>query len=162
MACGLCCDGTLFHQVRLEPDGEADKLSACGLEIVSDQKNAPAIRQPCSAHKNCACSIYAERPSSCRSFQCKLLKRFKRNEIPQAEALAIIREAVAYRDHVKRTMRPVFGENFCTFNEFTLRLRAGCKNAASAKEKEQISELFRNFAVLWRYIDRHFQDRWLR
>jgi hypothetical protein len=58
-----------------------------------------------------------------------LLQQFKRNEVTQTEALAIIREAVACRDEVKRTMRPVFGESYCTFDEFTLRLRAGWANA---------------------------------
>jgi hypothetical protein len=51
-ACGLCCDGTLFHQVSVDPDDKADRLLACGIEIVSDQNNVPTIKQPCNVHKN--------------------------------------------------------------------------------------------------------------
>jgi hypothetical protein len=146
----------------VDPDDKGDRLLACGIEIVSDQNNVPTIKQPCNAHKNHLCSVYSERPHSCRSYQCKLLQQFKRNEVTQTEALAIIREAVACRDEVKRTMRPVFGESYCTFDEFTLRLRAGWANAASGEEKERLSELFSGFAMLWRYINKHFHDCWQR
>jgi hypothetical protein len=135
---------------------------ACGIEIISDQNNAPAIKQPCAAHKNHICSIYGERPGSCRAFQCKLLKRFNANEITQTEAFAIVRAAAICRDRVKQTMRKVFAGNNCTFDEFTLRLRASWKDAASVEEKQRISELFRGFAELWLYINKHFHDHWLR
>ena len=59
-------------------------------------------------------------------------------------------------------MRPVFGVDHCTFDRFNLRLRTYWKDATSIEEKERISRLFGEFAVLWRYINEHFQDRWLR
>jgi Fe-S-cluster containining protein len=137
-------------------------LSAFGIEIISDQNNGSAIKQPCASHKNHLCSIYADRPRSCRAFQCKLLKRVTANETSEAEALAIIRQAVAYRDRVRQVMSRVFGGNACTFDDFTLRLRANWKNAASFEEKERVSELFSAFAQLWWNINKYFHDRWLR
>jgi uncharacterized protein len=97
LACGLCCDGTLFDKAPLERNDEDDKLLALGIEIISGQ-NGRALKLPCPAHKNCRCTVYTERPTICRTFRCKLLKRFKANEISKTEALEIIREAVTHRD----------------------------------------------------------------
>jgi hypothetical protein len=39
------------------------------------------------------CGDYENRPAGCRAFECKVLLRYKRGELPRAEALAVVRKA---------------------------------------------------------------------
>jgi hypothetical protein len=75
MACGLCCDGTLFAHVKLKLDDDIDILTAFGIQIISEA-TPPKFKQRCAAYKNCSCSIYPARPP-CRTFRCLLLKQFE-------------------------------------------------------------------------------------
>jgi hypothetical protein len=161
MACGLCCEGTLFSQTNLGALDDVAALSALGVGFVSDVAE-PALKQPCAAYKNCACTIYADRPRACRQFRCALLRRFKANKISRDDALDVIRKAIALRDNVKQQMRAVFSEDHCNFDQFTLRLRSRWKDAASAEAKTSVSALFQSFAVLWFYIRKHFRPEWQR
>jgi hypothetical protein len=162
MECGLCCDGTLFLRAPVKSDDETDRLLARGIEIVSDRKSTSAIPQPCIAHKNCLCSIYADRPSSRRSFECKLLRRFQKNKISQHQALTIIHEAVGLRDAMKQAMHAVLDTGNCSFDDFTRHLQTRFKEAVTAEAKEVTSELFRRFAALWLCVNKHFRDQWQR
>lgn len=160
LTCGLCCDGTLFSYVEIESD---DNDAALALDIQTVGEPGPRIlKQHCPAHKNCSCTIYQNRPNTCRNFQCALLKRFNKHRISQAEALKIIRDAVKLRDEVKRGMRSALGENNYSFDEFTARLKARWKDADSVEARDRVSELFRKFAILWLCINKNFHDRWQR
>jgi uncharacterized protein len=161
MACGLCCDGTLFGQTNLSTEDDTAALSALGVEFVSDLAK-PMLRQPCAAYRNCACSIYPDRPRACRQFRCALLRHFKENKISQGDALDVIRKAITLRDNVKQQMRAVFGEDHCNFDEFTLRLRSRWKDASSTEAKARVSALFQSFAALWFHINKHFKSEWQR
>jgi uncharacterized protein len=155
MACGLCCDGTLFGHVDLKPEDKIATLRACRIQILLD-KNPLAFKQPCAAYKNCTCTIYADRPRNCRDFQCVLLKRFKANAISQTEALKLIRDAISLRDDVKRNILATFGENNWALAEFTLRLKAKWKDA-SVGAKGRYAELFRRFVALQLCLDKSFR-----
>lgn len=63
LSCGLCCDGSLFWAVPLEP-GEA-------LPVPLDADGR--LRQPCACFDG-ACTIYADRPAGCRDFTCHVLE----------------------------------------------------------------------------------------
>lgn len=63
LSCGLCCDGSLFWAVPLEP---GEDLPA---QLAADGR----LRQPCACF-NGACTIYADRPAACRSFDCRVLQ----------------------------------------------------------------------------------------
>jgi uncharacterized protein len=156
LACGLCCDGTLFGQAHLSPQDDMAALLAAGAELVSDPAKS-ALKLPCTAYRNCACSIYSDRPHVCRQFQCRLLRRFKVNEISEGDALDIIRQAIALRDNVKQQMRTVFGEDDCNFDTFTPRFRS-LWNASSADAKANLSGLFQSFAALWLCISKYFRS----
>lgn len=160
MACGLCCDGTIFSEVPLHSDAEAGRLVARGIEIFQDRKPA-ALRQPCAAYKNCACSIYAERPDKCRAFQCILLKRFEANEVSGSDALKIIHDARSLRDEVKRAMPTDFDDRGGPLPGLTPRLMSKWKDTASIDARDQVSEIFGKFAALWLCINRNFRDGWL-
>ena len=83
--CGMCCDGTLFHSVVLQPTDSPRTLSSLGLSL----KRKPGLttfRQPCSAHQNNQCTIYENRPQRCRLFNCQQLLRVATGEITQSFA----------------------------------------------------------------------------
>ena len=83
--CGMCCDGTLFHSVVLQPTDSPRTLSSLGLTL----KRKPGLttfRQPCSAHQNNQCTIYENRPQRCRLFNCQQLLRVATGEITQSVA----------------------------------------------------------------------------
>lgn len=91
-ACGMCCNGVMFHTVRLQPRDSAKELSALGLKL-KRKKGANYILQPCPAFRGSHCSIYAARPERCRVFECRQLQRVSAGEITEARALARIQEA---------------------------------------------------------------------
>lgn len=91
-ACGMCCDGVLFHGVVLQPGDSAKELSALGL-LLKRKRSQTLFLQPCSAHKGCRCTIYDSRPVRCRAFECRQLIRLRDGEIAEDEALERILEA---------------------------------------------------------------------
>ncbi len=108
LACGLCCDGTLFDLVKLEPGDDAAKLKALGLPVVISRGKTPVARfpQPCSAL--CAdrtCRLYAARPWQCRTFECKLFKDAKAGRVTFAAALTLVKQARRRADQVRRLLR---------------------------------------------------------
>lgn len=70
LACGLCCDGSLFGFVPLEP-AEIAPARARGLAVIASGRG---FEQPCPALRG-GCTLYAERPAACRRFTCRLLAR---------------------------------------------------------------------------------------
>lgn len=89
--CGLCCNGVLFHTVRLQPGDAPAALAALGLKL-KRRKGQNYILQPCPAFCGSHCSIYAARPERCRLFECRQLQRVAGGEISEARALISIRE----------------------------------------------------------------------
>ncbi len=92
LACGLCCDGTIFSDVQLLAGDDAERLEKLGL-VVKCSGSHPKFVQPCVAHDGCRCRIYDERPSYCREFDCALLKSWQDGSIAKEAALQIIRMA---------------------------------------------------------------------
>ena len=92
-ACGMCCNGVMFHIVRLQPADSPRKLAALGLKL-KRKKGQSHIIQPCPAHRDSRCSIYEGRPERCRVFECRQLQRVAAGEITEAMAREKIGEAV--------------------------------------------------------------------
>lgn len=88
-ACGMCCDGVLFHSVVLQPGDSARALSAAGLKI-KRKAGGEHFLQPCSAHRGCQCAIYDRRPARCRLFNCRQLLRVTADETAEAPAMEMI------------------------------------------------------------------------
>jgi uncharacterized protein len=88
-SCGLCCDGTLFGRVRLQPQDPPEPLRLAGIIVTGDDRGSQ-FKLACAAHQHGCCHVYASRPSNCRSYQCKLLRRFANGAVTWAEALTQI------------------------------------------------------------------------
>jgi Fe-S-cluster containining protein len=91
LECGLCCNGVLFADVRLQEGDDAGTLRELGLEVSKSGR----FKQPCVALQGCECRIYANRPSYCRKFECLLFGKARRKEIAIEEARRVVKKARA-------------------------------------------------------------------
>lgn len=107
LACGLCCDGTLFDGVQLETGDDAVKLKSLGLPVKTSRGKAPVTRfpQPCSALcQDRACRLYADRPKQCRTFECKVFKDAKAGRVEFDVALQLVTKTRRHADKVRRLL----------------------------------------------------------
>jgi hypothetical protein len=88
LACGLCCDGTLFARTQLAGE-EIVRLGRRGTTM------AASMPQPCACLEGGRCRIYEERPQVCRSFRCTLLQRHQDGARDREECLRVIAAAKA-------------------------------------------------------------------
>jgi len=88
----MCCNGVLFFGAVLQSDDDPRALAAMGLRI-KKQGGAPHLLQPCPAHQNGNCAVYAQRPVRCRVFECRQLKALAAGTITETEAFEKIDEA---------------------------------------------------------------------
>jgi Fe-S-cluster containining protein len=95
LKCGLCCNGGLFSNVKLQTGDDAARLKKLGLQvsISLSETRPPRFSQPCAAFDGCRCRIYGERPRYCREFECLLLKKVKKGRVTRLEGLRLIRAA---------------------------------------------------------------------
>ena len=106
--CGLCCDGSLFADVELASRAEATGLEILGLEI-DDDSEAGLLQLPCAALAGTRCTIYAHRPQTCRTFECRLLLDVRRGSVGMERARRHIAEAhdrIALVRDLTKQMRP--------------------------------------------------------
>jgi len=85
-SCALCCDGTLFDNVRL---GEDDLAAARRLRLpLLVRGSQTSFTQPCPHSRDRSCGIYDERPGACRTFVCITLAAYLAGELdrPAADA----------------------------------------------------------------------------
>ncbi len=102
-ACGMCCNGVLFHSVVLRTEDAPRRLSALGIRV--KQKHGKRFfLQPCPAHEECRCAIYPDRPERCRKFSCIQLIRMRDGAVSETEALAVISEARSRASQVKELL----------------------------------------------------------
>ena len=108
LECGLCCNGVIFADVQLEPEDDARRLRSLGLKFAANRKSQIVnhkFAQPCAAFAGCKCTIYSERPTYCREFECLLLKNVKAGQIEPAEAIRTINTALQRVKKVKRLLQ---------------------------------------------------------
>ena len=126
LACGLCCDGVIFADVKLQPGDSPAPFAALQSDpspaetSSSEHRLVPRsgarasfvvakcetrIRQPCVAFDGCRCRIYSQRPKHCRDFECLLLSSVRAGRTEKSAALEIIRTARRRADKVWRLLR---------------------------------------------------------
>lgn len=88
-ACGMCCDGTMFQIVRMQPGDRPAELSKLGLKIRS-RAGEFFMEQPCVALHENRCTVYAQRPTRCRLFNCQQLRLVDAGTTTESEALVLI------------------------------------------------------------------------
>ena len=152
----MCCDGTLFDVVKLEPGDDAAKLKALGLPVSVSRGKTPIARfpQPCSAL--CAdrtCRLYANRPWQCRVFECRVYKDAQAGSVPYPSAMQVVRRARRRADKIRRLLRELgdtdehraLGERFHRTSE---RLESGNADAAAKAKFADLSLEIHHFKLL--------------
>ncbi|WP_375766869.1 YkgJ family cysteine cluster protein [Archangium gephyra] len=107
--CGLCCDGSLFSHVGLEPE-ELERLRALGIPIKQLRSGTQVLAQRCAALEGRDCKIYKDRPSSCAAYQCLLAESLVEQRVTLEEAQAVVRKAqrLIAIGHARRFLRQRF------------------------------------------------------
>jgi uncharacterized protein len=129
----LCCDGSLFDFVKLEPGDDARRLQQLGLPVKASRGRIPvsSFPQPCAALcQDRSCRVYRDRPQQCREYECGVLKEAKAGQITFAAGLREVKKARRRADEVRRVLRELgdtdehraLGERFHRTSE---RLEAG-------------------------------------
>jgi uncharacterized protein len=108
LACGLCCNGVIFADVKLQAGDNPSALRASGLPLrpaSTRHGKRFCFDQPCAAFDGVYCRIYASRPSYCRAFECLELKRLKAGRSTLAAGLTLVRRARRRVEGVLRLLR---------------------------------------------------------
>ena len=95
----MCCDGTMFEFVRLQPADSPKKLAGLGLKL-KRKRGGTCFQQPCPAFRSSHCAIYSERPERCRDFECSQLRQLAAGAKTEPEAFATIRIAREQVTHI--------------------------------------------------------------
>jgi hypothetical protein len=127
LQCGLCCNGVLFADVRHE-HGDNSPLFI---------QHGSRVAQPCPAFNsgNCKCTVYAERPTRCRKFECKQLLAVRIGKKTSEVALKKIREAHALAREVEKLLTQL------GFNETRLPFSKRFQKCQRAAEQGKIDDL---------------------
>ena len=93
LACGFCCNG-LLHTYTKALASEVKLLQRLGLSLEPIPGTAVfAFDQPCPQWQENRCVIYAQRPKSCRAYECLLYKKLAAGLISPAESLQRLQKA---------------------------------------------------------------------
>lgn len=121
LACGMCCDGTLFDGVQLERGDSAKRLRALGLPIGLSQGQKPVGRfsQPCAALcEDRTCHIYQDRPRQCRTFECQVFKDANTGRIEFPAAQRLVEKTRRQADRARRLLfRLGETDEYCSLGE---------------------------------------------
>lgn len=90
LSCGLCCQGALHDLVPLDED-ELDRAHKLRLPVVESPLRL-AFSLPCPRLDARRCTVYPERPRTCASYACDLLRAYAAGEVDEVTALARIEQ----------------------------------------------------------------------
>ena len=99
-ACGMCCDGTMFQIVKMQPGDSPAELAKLGMRIRSKEGEFH-MEQPCPALKELRCTIYEKRPTRCRVFHCQQLRLLESGVTTETDAMLLIEETRAQAAQVR-------------------------------------------------------------
>ena len=102
-ACGMCCNGVLFHGMAVQPKDSLRAMAAKGLKAKRRDGELQFL-QPCPAHDGNCCRIYSDRPQRCRVFACRQLEGVLNGQILESAAMEKIQEARTRSDRVRELL----------------------------------------------------------
>jgi hypothetical protein len=110
VACGMCCDGTLFERATLQP-GEKGHLPPWMEENYRIVDGKECFPQPCH-YFNGKCTIYNQKKAHvCSAYRCLLLKDFSKGKVTQEQSLQIVSNALRLREEILADYRNLFPGN---------------------------------------------------
>ncbi len=96
----MCCDGTMFQIVKMQPGDHPAELARLGMRIRC-KDGEYHMEQPCPALKDLRCAIYEKRPTRCRLFHCQQLRLLETGGTTEEDAAALINKTRTQVAHVR-------------------------------------------------------------
>lgn len=96
----MCCDGTMFQIVKMQPGDHPAELAKLGMRI-RHKESEYHMEQPCPALKDLRCAIYEKRPTRCRLFHCQQLRLLETGGTTEEDAAALITKTRTQVAHVR-------------------------------------------------------------
>jgi Fe-S-cluster containining protein len=155
--CGLCCNGVLFADVELRQGDDPGRLAELGLAL-GMKGSKLAFAQPCTCFDGKLCSIYADRPKRCRTFECGLLKRVQVGELDADAALKTIAKTKRQVENVRGLLRQL-GQNderLAMTKRYAEAMSAPIDLAGDGSQAELRGELMLAVDGLMRQLQREF------
>lgn len=152
LACGLCCEGTLYTKAIIGPE-ELEDSRAIGMQTYTDPSGEVGFRFPCNYLDGACCTRYDQwRPSVCSGFLCAVQLKVKKGTMTPDEARTKVGKARSLRDNVAAVVPE--GE---TMASAVLRFLTADDNdpASSALDPQFAVRMF----VLQRYLDEEFRPK---
>ncbi len=157
LACGLCCNGAIFADVRLQAGDRPLQLARLAAIVASKPlwtaRPPRKYVQPCLFLEGRRCRIYPDRPRYCREFDCLLLKSLRAGTTTPADAGRTVRRARRQVDKVRRLLRRL-GDRDETlalgrrFRRITRRLQQAPPDAATARTYGELTLAFHDLNCL--------------
>lgn len=160
--CGLCCDGVLFDRVPVE-EIEHERLTRLGFQVLRFETGKAYFQQACSKFDGTHCTVYEQRPESCRSFRCELFKSVERDHISLSKALSLVQEA----KEVIGRLRPMLAGQppKCMGEHWAASFESWQRSSAAERAMPSKINTVAHLTALNRILDRYFRkpkDRWIK
>jgi hypothetical protein len=153
LTCGLCCNGVLHAYTAIHPN-EVDLARSLRLTVLP-RKGALGFKQPCRLYKNQRCSKYLCRPSSCKDYQCALLRKYLAGELKAAAAEQVIQQSKKLFAALLEQLPPG-----CSFDQLRTALDHEGDSALGILGSDELRQanapLILELSKLMRYLQRHF------
>jgi hypothetical protein len=146
--CGMCCDGTLFECVELEPS-EQQAFVSVTLIRVGDKVAVPL---PCSKHRDKRCTVYEQRPIRCKKFTCKLYEGVAAGSLSYHSAQTRIADA----QRLFAVIEGLLGWEVGGFSTTRFRTWAAGYDGGEAAARKAFPEAFLKYGLLRLLMERHF------
>lgn len=103
VACGMCCDGTLFAKANIKDDSDRVLADSLGLStMMKDEVRLFSL--PCH-HFESKCTVYDQnRPVVCGSYFCNPIIKLKREKMSLPEAQEIISKTVRLKQQFENAL----------------------------------------------------------
>ena len=133
----------IFADLELQPSDDLNSLRPY-LKFLPRRGNGPQrAAQPCKAHDGCRCAAYEVRPSYCRQFDCKLLKRLQKRSVTDSGAMRIVRKTRAKVQRVEELLEAL-GDS-----DKSRPLLARVKRANRQLPKADLAALHSELSLAW-------------
>lgn len=146
--CGMCCDGTLFECVELEPD-ERSGFESLVLIRVGEKVAVPL---PCAMHRGRRCSIYEQRPVRCKKFTCKLYDGVASGNLSLSSAQGRVAEA----RRLFAIIEQLLGWESGSFSTTRFRTWAANYPGGESAARTALPQAFLKYGLLRVLMERHF------
>ena len=141
MACGFCCDGTLFFHAHLQP-GERGHLPEKIEKNSFSKEGKDYFKLPCLYFTE-KCTIYdRKRADVCSGYRCQMLMDFAEGKVIRSDAIEIVKRAMDMREVIMKEYRRVTGNNeSVAFRQLLMELGKIRKSAPGNEQSDMDYEI---------------------